>query len=217
LRYAFASEGVKNIRLTVSDESASSSVDMLVTVEPDVVGVKGWFSSNTAGVSNPVIILGLVLVALLVILGISTTVKKGRRSENEWLSGGPLYDETSPTAAPPTYAFEPVPEGSPPTLMQESPPAVGDGNIGTQVDQLFAPEPVLQDPPTETVQVLVPAFSTDISAMDDILLGQTQNPPVPATGLPAGWDMEQWNHYGAQWLIDNESTPTSTDNLDLDI
>jgi hypothetical protein len=94
---------------------------------------------------------------------------------------------------------------------------MGDGNIGTQQGQLLTPEPVLEDPPTETVQVLVPALSTDISAMDDILLGQTQTPPVPANGLPEGWDMAQWNHYGAQWLIDNESTPTSTDTLDLDI
>ncbi|MEC7703753.1 MAG: PKD domain-containing protein, partial [Candidatus Thermoplasmatota archaeon] len=25
-------------------------------------------------------------------------------------------------------------------------------------------------------------------------------PPVPVEGLPPGWTMEQWNHYGAQWL-----------------
>lgn len=25
-------------------------------------------------------------------------------------------------------------------------------------------------------------------------------PAVPAEGLPAGWTMEQWNHYGAEWL-----------------
>ncbi len=217
LRYAFVTEGVKNIRLTVSDESASSSVDIVVTVEPDPVGVLGWIDSNTAGVSNVVVLLGLVLVALLVILGISMTRKKSGRSDEEWLLGGPIYDETSPTTAPPTYAFEPVPEGSPPALMQESPPAVDVGDTGAQVGQLLTPEPVLEDPPTETVQVLVPALSTDISAIDDILLGQTQTPPVPATGLPEGWTMEQWNHYGAQWLIDNEATTASTDTLDWDL
>ncbi len=26
------------------------------------------------------------------------------------------------------------------------------------------------------------------------------SPPVPAEGLPPGWSMEQWDHYGAQWL-----------------
>ena len=25
-------------------------------------------------------------------------------------------------------------------------------------------------------------------------------PPVPAAGLPEGWNMEQWQHYGQQWL-----------------
>ena len=25
-------------------------------------------------------------------------------------------------------------------------------------------------------------------------------PPIPETGLPEGWTMEQWEHYGQQWL-----------------
>ena len=25
-------------------------------------------------------------------------------------------------------------------------------------------------------------------------------PPLPPTGLPEGWTMEQWNHYGHQYL-----------------
>ena len=29
-------------------------------------------------------------------------------------------------------------------------------------------------------------------------------PPVPAAGLPDGWTMEQWNHYGQQWLDNNQ-------------
>ena len=28
-------------------------------------------------------------------------------------------------------------------------------------------------------------------------------PPLPATGLPPGWTMEQWQHYGHQWLQQN--------------
>jgi len=28
-------------------------------------------------------------------------------------------------------------------------------------------------------------------------------PPVPSAGLPEGWTMEQWTHYGAQWLEKN--------------
>ena len=28
-------------------------------------------------------------------------------------------------------------------------------------------------------------------------------PPLPAGGLPSGWTMEQWKHYGQQWLEQN--------------
>ena len=31
----------------------------------------------------------------------------------------------------------------------------------------------------------------------------TSVPPVPAEGLPTGWTMEQWTHYGQQWLEKN--------------
>ena len=27
-----------------------------------------------------------------------------------------------------------------------------------------------------------------------------KGPPLPPTGLPPGWSMEQWQHYGHQWL-----------------
>jgi len=27
-----------------------------------------------------------------------------------------------------------------------------------------------------------------------------QSPPLPESGLPEGWTMEQWQHYGQQWL-----------------
>jgi len=33
---------------------------------------------------------------------------------------------------------------------------------------------------------------------------QSDGPPLPAGGLPAGWTMEQWKHYGQQWLEQNQ-------------
>ncbi len=32
-------------------------------------------------------------------------------------------------------------------------------------------------------------------------------PPLPASGLPAGWTMEQWNYYGEQWFAANQPAP----------
>ena len=33
---------------------------------------------------------------------------------------------------------------------------------------------------------------------------QYAGPPLPATGLPAGWTMEQWAYYGQQYLDNNQ-------------
>ena len=33
---------------------------------------------------------------------------------------------------------------------------------------------------------------------------QSEGPPLPSGGLPAGWTMEQWKHYGQQWLEQNQ-------------
>ena len=30
-------------------------------------------------------------------------------------------------------------------------------------------------------------------------------PPVPDDGLPPGWSIEQWNHYGAEWLAQQDA------------
>ena len=32
------------------------------------------------------------------------------------------------------------------------------------------------------------------------VLQQAISPPLPPGGLPAGWTLEQWQHYGAEWL-----------------
>ena len=37
-------------------------------------------------------------------------------------------------------------------------------------------------------------------------VSQHRGPPLPATGLPEGWSMEQWEHYGHQWLAQQQPT-----------
>ena len=31
-------------------------------------------------------------------------------------------------------------------------------------------------------------------------------PPIPTSGLPEGWTMEQWRWYGQKYLEDNEGS-----------
>ena len=51
----------------------------------------------------------------------------------------------------------------------------------------------MQNPPQEVVPT--PQFSPPAEV--------STGPTVPAAGLPEGWTMEQWGHYGQQWL-DNQ-------------
>ena len=66
-----------------------------------------------------------------------------------------------------------IPSG-PPSSMPPAPTPVA----------ALEPAPVAAPVPTpEPVQPTVPA-----------------GPPLPETGLPEGWSMDQWNAYGNQWL-----------------
>lgn len=39
---------------------------------------------------------------------------------------------------------------------------------------------------------------------DKINNNSTQIPPIPETGLPEGWTMDQWEHYGQKWIDSQE-------------
>ena len=43
-------------------------------------------------------------------------------------------------------------------------------------------------------------------------------PPIPEDGIPDGWTIEQWNHYGQQWLdnLSEQSNSVPEDSIILD-
>jgi hypothetical protein len=53
----------------------------------------------------------------------------------------------------------------------------------------FVFEQALQHAPSDSEQ------SGNIS-VDELLKG----PPIPDSGLPSGWTIEQWQYYGHEWL-----------------
>ena len=67
-----------------------------------------------------------------------------------------------------------VPNGMPPIVPQKSVPKL--------------PQPAPQPAPQTVPSTTIPATP----------------PPLPATGLPPGWSMEQWNAYGQMWLDKNQ-------------
>ena len=84
-----------------------------------------------------------------------------------------------------------VPSGRPPSAMSPGMPAV------------VVPQ---GRPPAKTSTQLIDNTTTGNiqgSTVSDTSLGAQplpMPPPLPPTGLPPGWSMEQWQHYGHQWL-----------------
>jgi uncharacterized membrane protein len=63
---------------------------------------------------------------------------------------------------------------------------------GTQ--EIFQ-QPVLATPPPPSVPEADP-----VATPEPAPAAPSQGPPVPSTGLPEGWSMEQWAHYGEEYL-----------------
>jgi hypothetical protein len=61
-----------------------------------------------------------------------------------------------------------------------------------------------QSSPTAAVPSSMPPQSAPTEQTIPTAPVQPSAPPLPATGLPTGWTMEQWGAYGAQWLEQNE-------------
>ena len=54
--------------------------------------------------------------------------------------------------------------------------------------------------PEPEAQKVLPPMPEEQSSVQEV----NQGPPLPETGLPDGWSMEQWSHYGDQWLQKNQ-------------
>ncbi|MBT5736139.1 MAG: hypothetical protein HOI28_04785, partial [Euryarchaeota archaeon] len=55
-------------------------------------------------------------------------------------------------------------------------------------------------PPTASIPAAAPPPAAPAPAPAPVQPQASAGPPVPASGLPQGWSMDQWNAYGHQWL-----------------
>jgi uncharacterized membrane protein len=91
----------------------------------------------------------------------------------------------------------PVPDGRPPAAVFAAPP-VGRPPQKESKSQ----EPAQQQLPVQHITYNTVTNIIDSSVVSDAI-GTVKNPPTPQLppgGLPPGWTMEQWQHYGHQWL-----------------
>jgi hypothetical protein len=76
------------------------------------------------------------------------------------------------------------------------------GAVPAAPDVQPAPDMSQFAPPSIEVAPVVQAAPI-VEAAPVMEVSDSGVPPVPAAGLPEGWSMEQWTHYGAEWLKKN--------------
>ena len=95
-------------------------------------------------------------------------------------------------------------------VTEEKPPEAAEsaaGNIDDAIDKMLA---------------RVRGEESEDPVPESIPTTDSESPPVPADGLPPGWTIEQWNHYGAKWLTQQadaepESGPIEAEIIDAEI
>ena len=197
VEWTYTIPGQYTIRLEVEDKDGQTGS---ATQTLNVTALEtGIFSSLTedSGIQVVIVILALIFVALIAVL----LVTRFRKEEEDPFAN--MRFEDQPMSPPPIEQMAPL---ETPTPAQENYAAQADSmyemaNLGTSVSQ--QPVPMQQPEPVQ------------------------QGPPLPPTGLPEGWTMEQWAHYGEQYLAKSENsntenanysqnTSTSSSDLDLD-
>ncbi|MEC7150905.1 MAG: S8 family serine peptidase [Candidatus Thermoplasmatota archaeon] len=117
-------------------------------------------------------------------------------AEHDLTSGAVSEEEIQAALA---QSIEPLPTPAPGPVMPAGRPPMA--AVPKGLPPLGAPLPAGRPPAAKPLPPLpAPAVAPPLPALPP---AQPAVPPVPAEGLPEGWTMEQWQHYGQQWLVKN--------------
>jgi hypothetical protein len=220
--------------LTVTDddnENSMTSITLTVTEKPS----EGFVDSISAAIGSvPTAIIG-GLAFIVVILAGFLLLTRGRKDEEEKYSSFGNIPSTEPPMAnaQSQYAMD-APAAQPQPDMYAQPAPAADPYAQPQPDMYAQPAPAAdiyaQQQPDMYAQ---PAPAADpyaqpapIASASDALAAMSAfaeptvqqpvqpvpvqtGPALPSSGLPDGWTMEQWQHYGEQYLAAQmgQSTP----------
>ena len=182
--------GTWTITLTVTDddgETSTTSIDIKVKAKP-AEGILESVSDAVGGIGTLVIgVLGIVVVGLAAFLLLTrNSGSKPDKYSDFDLSGSTTSQFSDPITTPSAENGFGLYQAE-----QVQPDPYAAYNPAPQPEPVSVPEP--QPAPTPTM-----------------------GPPLPATGLPEGWTMEQWQYYGEQYLATQTASqvqpqPTITD------
>ena len=180
--------GTVYVNLTVIDDDGETNTDSFTfeVIERPSTGLISTLEDNLGSKGAAYAV--LVFVPLIFVLG--TVLLLSRRKSEDDL---PVLESFLPPGGMPT--------GAPPAPLKETPAipvpdysAQPEGYVQDQSVSAFAQTNYQTQSQTDFYQQ-APALQPEPVA--------PAGPPLPSTGLPDGWTMEQWNHYGQQWLDAN--------------
>jgi len=206
--------------LTVTDDdSESSSTTITLTVaEKPAEGFVETVSSALGSVPTTIIAsLGIIVIILAGFLLL--TRGKNKEEEEKYTSFVNIPSHQPPmAAAQPQYAMD-APAAQP--YAQPAPAAQPYGQPAPAADPYAQPAPAAdpyaqpapaadpyaqpqayQAPATSASDALaaMSAFSEPVAQQPIQPVAVQTGPALPISGLPAGWTMEQWQHFGEQYL-----------------
>ena len=185
--------GTFTITLTVIDDDGDWDpvfIEVLVEPEPEeglFAGFMGEDGGTTVGLS--------ILIIFVLLLVVVVMLRRGGEDDM------PDVDWTLPPASVGLLESAPPPIDVPSQLptttapLQEATPAYAQTTAYDPAAFSQAPSAAAASP----LDVSTPIIAEPASAPQPL----SNTPPIPAGGLPAGWTMEQWEHYGEQWLAQN--------------
>ena len=204
--------------LTVTDddgEKSSDSITLTVAEKP----AEGFVESVSAALGSvPTAIIGGLAIIVLILAGfLLLTRGRNRDEEDKYASFGDIPSGEPPmTTTQPSYAMDaPVAQqqtdiyAQPQTDIYAQQPAA----VQPQTD-IYAQQPAadpyaqtydayqepVQTQPTSDALAALGAFSEPAVQQPAQAVAPQAGPAIPISGLPEGWTMEQWQHYGEQYL-----------------
>ena len=195
--------GQWTFKLTVTDddgEFSTTSITLTVAEKP----AEGIFESISATIGSvPTAIIGS-LAGIVVILAGFLLLTRGRgKDEDEKYSAFGDIPSIEPTmAAQPSYAMN-EPAAQPQHDMYAQPAAQPQHDMYAQpapaADPYAQPAPAPATSPADTLAAMS-AFAEPTVQQSVQPVAVHTGPALPSSGLPDGWTMEQWQHYGEQYL-----------------
>ncbi len=170
------------LTLDVDSDIDKISRTVMVTLERPVPIEDGVSAGEAAWLGGNILFLLVGIVVVMAILVVAIRTMKTATSPLEEIS---TLDDYEMSVTGGILSSESLPEMPPLPSSDE----VANSMYGGSKEIFNQPPPPIHQAETSD--------KSEEDAPDDTLDGI---PPLPESGLPEGWTMEQWAHYGQRWL-----------------